>query len=147
MQRWTTPEPLAVPIAFDRVKRLDLEFVDMRRDAGSFTAYVYLNVEDPEPEAGRDHDNFAGLLLDLRPGRMLGERGPLRLGGGPGQRLRPAPAPPPSPDQRLDGGDRDGDAPRRSRHLSVTVHAARTSDPEAREGVLRFDELTVMAYT
>jgi hypothetical protein len=30
--------------------------------------------------------------------------------------------------------------------LSVTVHAARRDDPEAQEGVLRFDRLTALAY-
>jgi len=31
--------------------------------------------------------------------------------------------------------------------LTVTVHAARTADPEAREGVLRFEQLTALAYS
>lgn len=147
MQRWTTPEPLAVPIAFDRVKRLDLEFVDMRRDAGSFTAYVYLNVDDPDPEAGRDHDNFAGSFSIFGPSECWGSEGhcdwkrdPVSaFDMRPPHHLHPINVSMEVTETAMRLGDPDS--------LSVTVHAARTSDPELEEGVLRFKELTVMAYT
>jgi len=60
MQRWRTPEPLPLPIDFDGVARLDLEFVGIRRDAGSFTAFVFVNAGELTTDAGRDHEHFVG---------------------------------------------------------------------------------------
>src|SRR5207253_6321618 len=72
MQRWTTPEPLVLPIPFEIVRRLDLEFINVRRDAGSFTAFVFLNAGDLPPDAGREHEHFAGSFTIFAPTECWG---------------------------------------------------------------------------
>lgn len=147
MQRWTNPKPLAVPIAFDQVKRIDLEFVNVRRDAGSFTAFVFLNAKDLDPKAGRDHDRFAGSFSIFAAEECWGGEGhcdwkrePVSaFDRRPPHHLTPINVSMDVTETALRLGD-----PKR---LSITVHAARTDDPKAKEGVLRFDELTVMAYS
>jgi hypothetical protein len=146
MQLWNTPKPLAVPIAFDSIKRIDLEFVNVHRDTGSFTAFVFLNAKDLSPKAGRDHDRFAGSFSVFAPEECWGgeghcdwERGPVSaFDQRPLHHLSPINVSMDVTEAALRLGD-----PKR---LSVTVHAARTSEPKLKEGVLRFDELTVLAY-
>jgi hypothetical protein len=146
MQRWTTPKPLAVPIAFDSVKRIDLEFVNVHCDAGSFTAYVFLNARDLGPKAGRDHAGFAGSFSVFAPSECWGGEGHCDWKQGPvsdfdrrpPHHLNPINVSMDVTEAALRLGD-----PKR---LRVTVHAALTEDPKLKDGVLRFDELTVLAY-
>lgn len=146
MQRWTTPKPLTAPIAFDGVKRIDLEFLNVRRDAGSFTAFVFLNAEGLSPKAGRDDDRFAGSFSVFAPSECWGGEGHCDWERGPASDFDRRPPHHLSPiNVSMDVTEaalRLGD-PRR---LSVTVHAALTEDPKLKDGVLRFDELTVLAY-
>jgi len=146
MQRWTTPKPLAVPIAFDSVKRIDLEFVNVRRDAGSFTAYVFLNARKLGPRAGRDDDRFAGSFSVFAPSECWGGEGHCDWKRGPASDFDRRPPHHLSPiNISMDVTEaalRLGDPKR----LSVTVHAALTENPKLKDGVLRFDALTVLAY-
>jgi hypothetical protein len=146
VQRWTTPEPLALPIPFADVQRLDLEFVNVRRDNGSFTAYVYVNAGDLETEAGRDHERFAGSFSIFAPSECWGvddhcdwSKGPVSpFDRRPPHHLTPINVSMDITDTIRRLGDPDA--------LTVTVHAARRDDPEAAEGVLRFERLTALAY-
>ncbi len=146
MQRWTTPAPLRLPIRFSAVQRLDLEFIDVRRDSGSFTAFVYVNATDLRADAGREHDAYAGSFSIFAPTECWGvddhcdwSKGPVSaFDRRPPHHLTPINVSMDITDviERL--GDPD--------ELTVTVHAARRTDPEASEGVLRFAELTALAY-
>lgn len=146
MQAWTTPEPLATPIAFDGVSRIDLEFLDVHRDTGSFTAFVFLNAGELPRNAGRDHDRFAGSFTLFTRTECWGgeghcdwERGPVSaFDRRPQHHLTPINV---SMDvtetiRRLGNPNR----------LEVAVHAIQASDPAAAKGVLRFERLTVMSY-
>ena len=77
---------------------------------------------------------------------MLGRRGPLRLGSGAGQLIRSAPPAHLTPiNVSMDVTEtirRLGNP----RELVVTVAAARRTDPDRAEGVLRFERLTALAY-
>lgn len=145
MQRWTADKPLALPIAFDAVKRIDLEFVNVRRDGGSFTAFVFLNAGELPADAGRDHESFAGSFSVFAAGECWGDEGHCDWKREP---VSPFDRRPPhhlSPiDVSMDVTEaalRLGDPKR----LTVTVHATRTADPED-EQVLRFEQLTALAY-
>jgi hypothetical protein len=146
MQRWTTPEPLTLPIDFDTVDRIDLEFVNVRGDAGSLTAYVFLNAEGLESGATRDHDRFAGSFSIFSREECWGGEGHCDWKRGP---VSPFDRRPP---HHLTPTNITMDVTETVRRLGdpselfVTVHAARASDPEAEEGVLRFDRLTGLAY-
>lgn len=147
MQRWTTEKPLALPIPFGEVERIDLEFVNVRRDGGSFTAFVFLNADDLPEDAGRDHENFAGSFSIFSSGECWGsdghcdwKRGPVSaFDRRPPHHLAPINVSMDVTETAMKLGD--------PKKLTVTVHAARTAEPEAREGVLRFDQLTALAYT
>ena len=150
MQVWTTPEPLSLPIDFRSVKRLDLEFVDMRRDAGSFTAYVFIDAAGSRAEvpddAGRDHDTYAGAFNVFAPTECWGvddhcdwSKGPVTpFDRRPPHHLTPINISMDVTDVISRLGNPDG--------LEITVHAALRTDPEATENVLRFDHLTALAY-
>jgi hypothetical protein len=146
MQRWSTPEPLQLPIDFAGLARLDLEFVNVHRDAGSFTAFVFVNPGELSSDAGRDHESFAGSFTVFAQRECWGEgdhcdwqRGPVSaFDRRPPHHLTPINV---SMDiteviERLGNPDA----------LSVTVHAARRADPEAAEGVLVFDRVIALAY-
>jgi len=145
MQRWDTEKPLALPIPFDSVRRIDLEFVNVRRDGGSFTAFVFLNAGDLPTDAGRDHENFAGSFSIFSAGECWGEEGhcdwkrdPVSdFDRRPLHHLTPINVSMDVTETALRLGD-----PKR---LTVTVLAARTAEPEA-EDVLRFEQLTALAY-
>lgn len=147
MQRWTTEKPLALPIAFDSVRRIDLEFVNVRRDGGSFTAFVFLNAGELPEDAGRDHENFAGSFSIFAAGECWGgdghcdwKRGPVSdFDHRPPHHLTPINVSMDVTETAMRLGD--------PKKLTVTVHAASTADPEAREGILRFEQLTALAYS
>jgi hypothetical protein len=147
MQRWTTPEPLVLPIRFSEVQRLDLEFINVRRDAGSFTAFVYVNVDEPSiGDAGRNHEHFAGSFSIFAPTECWGvedhcdwSKGPVSaFDRRPPHHLTPINVSMDITDAIRRLGDPDA--------LTVTIHAARREDPDAEEGVLRFERLTALAY-
>jgi hypothetical protein len=146
MQSWTTPKPLATPIDFDRVSRIDLEFVDLRRDSGSFTAFVFLNAGRVPADAGRDHERFAGSFTVFTRGECWGgeghcdwERGPVSaFDRRPQHHLTPI-----NVSMDVTETIRRIGNPKR---LEVTVHASKAGDPKASKGFLLFDRLTVMSY-
>jgi hypothetical protein len=146
MQRWTTAKPLALPIPFTKVERVDLEFVNVRRDGGSFTAFVFLNAEDLPADAGREHENFAGSFSVFAAGDCWGGEGHCdwkREPVSPFDRRPPHHLSPINVSMDVsEAAFRLGDPKR----LTVTVHATRTAEPEAEERILRFEELTVLAY-
>jgi hypothetical protein len=147
MQRWSTPEPLTLPIDFRTVSRLDLELQDVRRDGGSFTCWVFLNPDAPLPaDADRDHPSFAGSFTIFAHGRCWGDeghcdyqRGPIHpFDRRPPHHLHPINVSMEVTDQLERLGDPDG--------LEVVIHATRLDAPETTEGVLRFARLTALAY-
>ncbi len=147
MQAWTAPKSLATPIDFDSVSRIDLEFVDVHRDAGSFTALVFLNAGPQLPaNAGRDYERFAGSFTLFTRGECWGSEGHCdwkreavsSFDRRPQHHLTPINV---SMDvtetiRRLGNPNR----------LEVTVHAVRGSEPEATKGVFRCERLVVMSY-
>jgi hypothetical protein len=147
MQRWTTDPPLHLPLPFEAIRRLDLEFEDVRRDAGSFTAYVFVNPDGEVPDdAGRTHPSFAGSFSVFAPTTCWGsdghcdwERGPVSaFDRRPPHHLTPI-------NVSMDISQalkRLGDP----EELVVTAHAVRRAEPQASEGVLRFARLTAFAY-
>ena len=75
MQRWTTPTPIRLPVDFSTVSRLDLEFLNVHRNEGSFTAFVYINADEASLDAGRDDDRFAGSFTVFAPTECWGGEG------------------------------------------------------------------------
>jgi hypothetical protein len=146
MQAWTTPEALATPIAFDGVSRVDLEFIDVHRDAGSFTAFVFLNAGKLPADAGRDHDRFAGSFTIFTRNECWGGEGHCDWRRGavsPFDRRPEHHLTPINVSMDVTETIRSLGNPNR---LEVTVHATLASEPKARKDVLRFDRLTVMSY-
>jgi hypothetical protein len=146
MQRWSTPEPLRLPIDFSAVARLDLEFVNVRRDGGSFTAFVFVNADELSADAGREHDSFVGSFTVFAQSECWGEgdhcdwqRGPVSAF----DRRPPHHLTPINVSMNITEALAELDNPDT---LSVTVHAARRADPEAAEGVLMFDRVIALAY-
>jgi hypothetical protein len=146
MQVWITPEPLLVPINFEEVRRFDLEFVGVRRDHGSFTAFVFVNAGELPGDAGRDHESFVGSFTIFAPSWCWGaeghcdwERPPVSAFDRRGpHHLVPINVSMEVTDAIKQLGNPD--------ELRVTVHAALRNDPETAEGVLVFDELQALAY-
>jgi hypothetical protein len=147
MQVWSASEPLTLPIEFATLSRVELIFRSLRRDVGTFTAYVFVNHDGPVPaDAGRDHRSFAGAFTIFAPTECWGSDGHCDYTKGPvsvyDQR----------PPHHLTPIDVVVDITRAIRRLdnpdalTVTVHAQRLSEPEATEGVLRFTELSALAY-
>jgi hypothetical protein len=147
VQSWMTAEPLALPIAFAEVKRVDLEFVNVRRDNGSFTAFVYINAGTLAPaDAGRDHERFAGSFSIFAPTHCWGVDDHCDWSKGPVSafdRRSPHHLSPINVSMEVTDVIRRLDDPS---ELTVTIHAARRDDPDATEGVLRFERLTALAY-
>jgi hypothetical protein len=146
MQVWRTSAPLSLPIDFAELKRLDIEFVGVRRDHGSFTAFVFVNADELPRDAGRDHETFVGSFTIFAPSFCWGAEGHCDWDRPPVSvfdRRGPHHLIPINVSMEIT------DAIERLRNpgeLTVTVHAALRGDPEADEGVLLFDELQALAY-
>lgn len=146
MQRWETSESLTLPVDFGSLTRLDLEFVGVRRDVGSFTAFVFVNATDLPTDAGREHENCIGSFSIFAPSECWGvddhcdwKRGPVSaFDRRPPHHLAPINVPMEITDELETLGNPDA--------LNVTVHAALRADPGATEGVLVFDQLLALAY-
>jgi hypothetical protein len=146
MQRWSTPEPLHLPIDFAGLARLDLEFVNVHRDAGSFTSFVFVNADGLSADAGREHPSFAGSFTVFAQSACWGEgdhcdwrRGPVSaFDRRPPHHLTPINV---SMDitETIEGLGNPA-------LLTITVHAARRADPDAAQGVLVFDRVVALAY-
>jgi hypothetical protein len=146
MQVWSTATPLVLPIDFPSLKRLDLEFVGVRRDHGSFTAFVFVNADELPSDAGRDHETCVGSFTIFAPGFCWGAEGHCDWERPPVSafdRRGPHHLIPINVSMEItDGIGRLGN----TNDLTVSVHAALRNDPEAFEGVLVFDELRALAY-
>jgi hypothetical protein len=146
MQRWHTEEPLRVPISFAALSRFDLEFIDVRRDRGSFTAMVFLGAGEVPAGAGREHERFAGSFSVFGPGECWGEEGHCDW------RREPVSAFDRRPPHHLAPINVSMDVTETIRRLGnparleVSVHATRVGEPKARQGVLVFERLAAMAY-
>jgi hypothetical protein len=146
MQVWQTPTPLALPIDFGAVKRLDLEFVGVRRDRGSLTAFVFVGADELPSDAGREHETCVGSFTIFAPSFCWGAEGHCdweRPPVSPFDRRGPHHLIPTSVSMEItDALERLGNP----QELTVTVHAALRENPDATEGVLVFDELQALAY-
>jgi hypothetical protein len=146
MQRWTTPEPLLLPISFSQVSRLDLEFVGLRRNVASFTALVFLNAEDLPRTAGRDHELCAGSFSIFGQGECWGDQGHCDWKRDPVSDFDR------TPPHHLAPINLVMDVTPTMQHLgdptelTVTIHAANRENPRARTGVIAFDRLEARAY-
>jgi hypothetical protein len=146
VQRWTTPAALQLPIEFARISRLDLEFVNVRRDHGSFTAVVFVNPPELSTDAGREHESCVGSFTIFAPSECWGgeghcdwERAPVSAFDRRGpHHLTPINVRMEITEAIERLGNPDA--------LEVTVHAALRNDPDAAEGVLIFDKLLALAY-
>lgn len=146
MQRWSTLEPLQLPIDFSGLPRVDLEFVNVRRDGGSFTAFVFVNADELTDDAGREHERFAGSFTVFAQSECWGvgdhcdwKRGPVSaFDRRPPHHLTPINVSMDITETIESLGNPDT--------LKVTVHAARRTDPQAADGVLVFDRLIALAY-
>lgn len=146
MEVWRTAKPLATPIAFDGVSRVDLEFVDVHRDGGSFTALVFLNAGELPLGSGREHDRFAGSFNLFTRTECWGGEGHCdwqRDAVSPFDRRPQHHLTPINVSMDITEAIRRLGNPNR---LEVTVHATKASEPKARKGVLRFKRLAVMSY-
>jgi hypothetical protein len=146
MQTWRADNPLELPIDFAHLSRLDLDFVNVRRDHGTFTAFVFVNAEELAVDAGRDHESFAGAFTIFAPGQCWGvddhcdwRRPPVSaFDRRPAHHLTPINVTLEITHLIERIGNPDA--------LSVTVHAARRTDPEATEGVFVLDGVQALAY-
>jgi hypothetical protein len=146
MQRWSTPEPLRLPIDFSAITRLDLEFVGVRRDKGSFSVFVFVGADEIPPDAGRDHERFAGSFTVFGQRECWGvgdhcdwKRGPVSAFDlRPPHHLAPINITMDVTDSVAALGNPDT--------LNVIAHAARRTDPQATEGVFVFDRVIALAY-
>ena len=146
MQRWSTPRPLRLPIDFATVARLDLEFLGVRQEGGSFTAYVFAGTSRVPPSAGRDHDTFVGSFSVFAQTDCWGVEDHCDWQK---PRVSAFDRRPPHHLTPIDISIEITHALPRladSEEFTVTVHAARREDPDANDGVLRFERLTVLAY-
>jgi hypothetical protein len=147
MQRWTSDPPLVLPIDFANLSRLDLEFENVRRDAGTFTAFVFVNPGgELSDEAGRDEESFAGSFTVFAPATCWGSEGHCDWERGPVSafdRRAPHHLTPINITVGVTSRIRDLGNPE---ELVVTVHAARLAERDATEGVFQFDRLTALVY-
>jgi hypothetical protein len=138
MQRWTS-KPLSLPIDPERVKRVDVEFEDVRRDLGSFSAFVYVTKPDADvPGFAGAFSLFAQLGCWGEEGHCDWEREPVS----PFDRRA---------EHHLDPAGLTVDVTTAAKKLPslesfvVTVLAYPAGNPEG-DGVLKFERLTALAY-
>jgi hypothetical protein len=147
MQSWTTPTPIQLPIEFERLARLDLEFVNVRRDLGSFTALVFVNPEGNIAAGdGREHHACVGSFTIFAPSECWGAEGHCDWAREPVSafdRRGPHHLTPINVTMEITGSLRRLGNPDT---LSVTVHAALRNNAETAEGVLVFERLMALAY-
>ena len=146
MQRWRTAEPLVLPIDFSSLARLDLEFTNVRRDHGSFTAYVFVNDTDVPADAGRDRESFVGSFTIFAPTKCWGVDDHCDWSRG---RVSAFDRRPPHHLTPINVSLEITDAIKRLGNpdtLDVTVHAALRTDPAATDAVLVFDRLLALEY-
>jgi hypothetical protein len=147
MQRWSSPTPIPLPIDFGDIVRLDLEFVNVRRDGGSFSALVFVNPDNDIAQSDtRKHPACVGSFTVFSRGECWGEEGHCDWEKEPVSafdRRGPHHLTPISVTMDITSAlQRIGNPDT----LEVIVHAARRSDPGATEGVLVFDSLKAFAY-
>ncbi|MFL5781703.1 MAG: hypothetical protein ACJ760_10360 [Thermoleophilaceae bacterium] len=145
MERWKG-KPLELPIDFGSLSRLDLVFEGMRRDEGTFTAYVFLNAPRLRADAGRDHPRFAAAFTLFAHEQCWGDEGHCDWKREPVSPFDMRPEHDVTPTAvTLDVTD----AIRRLGNpdqLTVTVHATKLADPKETQGIVRFERLTAVAY-
>ena len=146
MQRWRS-RPLSLPIETARVSRLDIELEELRRDEGSFSAFVFLDDHVP-PDAGRDYPTFAAAFSVFAHTRCWGGEGHCDWKRGPVSAFDQRPEHHLTPiNITIDVTDAAKRLPTPTvDQLVVTIHAARLEEPELAEGVIRFASLTAVAY-
>jgi len=146
MQRWTNSEPLSMPLSFSQVSRLDLEFINLRRDVASFTAYVFLNAEKLPRNAGREHDRCAGSFSVFAQEECWGGAGHCDWDRGAVSEFDSTPPHHLAPINVLMDVTSTIRVLGDPAELSVTVHAASRADPRATRGVIAFERLEARAY-
>ena len=139
-------KPLELPIDFGTLSRLDLVFEGMRRDEGTFTAYVFLNAARLRSDAGRDHAHFAAAFTIFAHESCWGDEGHCDWKRGPASPFDQRPEHDVTPiavtlditDAVRKLGNPD--------ELRPTVHATKLANPRETTGILRFERLTALAY-
>jgi len=145
MQVWSTSAQLALPIDVERVSRLDLEFIDVRRDRGSFTVLVFLNADELAQNAGRDHERFAAGYTVFAQSGCWGASGHCDWERGPASAFDRR------PEHHLRPFNLTLDVTRAVKRLGnpdalkLTIHAAALDDPAATD-VFRFRQVAALAY-
>ena len=147
MQTWTSDPPLELPIDFKSASRIDLEFENVRRDAGSFTAFVFLNPDKKlAAKAGRDEESFAGSFSVFAPAECWGTEGHCdweRDAVSPFDQRPPHHLTPINVTVEITDRVRELDNPS---DLVVEIHAARPPYVSVEPPALRFDRVTALAY-
>lgn len=146
MQRWTTPEPLQLPVSFSQVSRLDLELVGLRRNVASFTAFVFLNAKDLPRTAGREHELCAGSFSIFGQGDCWGDQGHCDWKREPVSDFDRTPPHHLAPINVLLDVTQTMQFLGDPSELTVTIHASSRENPRARSGVIVFDRLEARAY-
>ena len=145
MERWKA-QPLELPTDFTLLSRLDLVFEGMRRDEGTFTAYVFLNAARLRSDAGRDHPNFAAAFTIFAHERCWGDEGHCDWMREPVSAFDRRPEHDVTPVAvTLDVTDAVRKLGNPDR-LGVTVHATKLANPRETQGILRFEQLRALAY-
>ena len=146
MQTWTS-DPLELPIDFKGASRIDLEFENVRRDAGSFTAFVFVNPEGKLPaDAGRDHESFAGSFSVFAPAQCWGGEGHCDWERGPVSAFDRRPPHHLTPINVTVGvTERVAELDNPS-ELVIEIHAARVPATNEQLPPLRFERVTALAY-
>ena len=146
MQTWTS-DPLELPIDFKGASRIDQEFENVRRDAGSVTAFVFVNPDGRVPAgAGRDHESFAGSFSVFAPEQCWGGEGHCDWERGPVSAFDRRPPHHLTPINVTVGiAERVAELDNPS-ELVLEIHAARVPDTRAQPAPLRFERVTALAY-
>jgi hypothetical protein len=146
VQTWTS-DPIPLPLDFKTASRIDLEFENIRRDDGSFTAFVFVNPERSLPDdAGRDEQSFAGSFSVFAPAECWGTEGHCDWERGPVSAFDRRPPHHLTPinvtveiTERVAELDNPG-------KLVIEIHAARPAARDSAAPPLRFDQVIALAY-
>jgi len=147
IQRWTS-KPLPLQVGAGGFSRVDLEFEGVAHDGPTFTALLYLNNPDVPEGAGRDESqNFAAGFTVFAHGDCWGALGhcePLRE---PVSAFDLRPEHPLSPANfTLDITDAVTRLAAERPMETVRVTALVSSEADVRNGLLRFETLTLVVY-
>lgn len=145
MQRWNSD-----PLPFDPeapVARVDLEFEGVQHDGPSFTVLLYLNAGGVDETTGRDEAaGYAASFSVFAHGDCWGESGHCDIETEPVSPFDGRPEHPLTPRNFTVDITEAAARLKKPDGLEVTALAFSSRDAGAADGVLRFDQLTLLTY-